>query len=220
MITTSIQNPGLFKINDEITQEIHYGCNQEWYRKKWQRLSGCGPTAVTNIIYYLNRTRFGSESDHSTLTKSNCLILMEEIWRYVTPTLRGIPSTKMLYDDVLDYANAKALNIQLKMFDIPDRRYSRPEMQLLLTFLDEALSNNAPVAFLNLNNGDEKKLDSWHWVTIISLDYEEDAGAAFANILDEGVIKRIDLAQWFQTTTLGGGFVSFNLASSNVLLNP
>jgi hypothetical protein len=32
---------------------------------------------------------------------------------------------------------------------------------------------------------------------------------AFTTILDEGVIKKVNLAQWFQTTTLGGGFVSF-----------
>jgi hypothetical protein len=72
-----------------------------------------------------------------------------------------------------------------------------------------ALRNDTPVAFLNLNNGAEKQLYSWHWVTIISLEYEEDGNTAFADILDEGLIKKIDLAGWFRTTTLGGGFVSF-----------
>ena len=29
--------------------------------------------------------------------------------------------------------------------------------------------------------------------------------------LDEGIIKKIDVTQWYATTTLGGGFVSFTV---------
>jgi hypothetical protein len=208
MVTRSIQNLGLFKINDEITQSISYGCIQEWYASRWQRLSGCGPTAVSTIVSYLNRTQAGSNS--ASLTKRDCISLMEEVWQYVTPTLKGIPSTKILYDDVLAYAQAKALKIKLDVMDIPKNRLRRPDFQSLLSFLDVALGNDTPVAFLNLNNGDVKQLDSWHWVTIISLEYAEDGSACYTEILDEGMIKRIDLAQWFHATTLGGGFVSFN----------
>ncbi len=214
MLTKSIQNVNLFKIYDEAAQRTYYGCDQEWYKRKWQRLSGCGPTAVSNIVYYLNRTHTDSVPDDSPLTKSDCVSLMEEVWRYVTPTLRGIPSTKMLYHDVLDYAKAKALNLQLDVIDIPEKQLLRPEFSRILSFLDLALSNNTLVAFLNLNNGTEKQLDSWHWVTIISLEYAEDASAAFIHFLDEGGIKKIDLVQWFRTTTLGGGFVSIGLADS------
>jgi hypothetical protein len=34
--------------------------------------------------------------------------------------------------------------------------------------------------------------EPWHWVTIISLEYEEDGTSVYVNILDEGQIKRID----------------------------
>lgn len=152
MTARSIKNFNIFKINDEVAQTIWYGCNQEWYRTKWRRLTGCGPTAVTNIIYYLNYTRGVYPQDESPPTKNESLSLMEEIWEFVTPTLRGIPSTKLLYDDVMAYA-----------------------------------------------------------ITIVSLEYAEDGKTALIEILDEGLIKKIDLVQWFHTTTRGGGFVSFNL---------
>jgi hypothetical protein len=70
------------------------------------------------------------------------------------------------------------------------------------------------VAFLNLCNGSEKKLDRWHWVTLISLEYAEGGERVFADILDAGIIKRIDLALWYKTTTLGGGFVYFTARDS------
>lgn len=210
MIKRSIQNLNLFEIYDEITSKDCYGCDQEWYRTKWQRLSGCGPTVATTILYYLRRSRPASGPDNSPLNRSGCLSLMEEVWQYVTPKLSGIPTTKMFYDDVLAYAKAKALNLKLDVIDIPGNRSLRPEFRRLLMFLADALRSDAPIAFLNLNNGDEKQLDSWHWVTIISLEYAEDESTAFTEILDEGIIKKINLAQWFQTTTLGGGFVSIS----------
>ena len=69
------------------------------------------------------------------------------------------------------------------------------------------------MAFLNLCNGEEKNLDRWHWVTIISLEYAKDKNQVLANILDEGVIKKISLSLWYHTTTLGGGFVYFTNSS-------
>ena len=76
-------------------------------------------------------------------------------------------------------------------------------------FLEGALHQDSPVAFLNLCNGDENNLEPWHWVTIISLEYSEDGKCVFIEILDEGLIKKIDLLLWYDTTTYGGGFVYF-----------
>lgn len=64
---------------------------------------------------------------------------------------------------------------------------------------------------------DNRNVDPWHWVTIISLGYGEDGNNAFVNILDEGIIKRIGLELWYKTTTLGGGFVYFTTSGDNHL---
>ncbi|MDP4128307.1 MAG: hypothetical protein Q8912_15420 [Bacillota bacterium] len=207
----SILNENFFKIKDEDTQDTFYGCHQAWYTTKWQRLAGCGPTVVSNIVHYLNCKRSDSGTTNLPLTKSEALSLMEEVYQYVTPTLRGIPTTKLLYDDVLDYAKARALNMSLEILDVPKKRELRPLFRHLIAFLDKALSKDTPIAFLNLDNGAEKGLDSWHWVTIISLEYAADENTAIIRILDEGMIKKVDLALWFETTKLGGGFVSIEV---------
>jgi len=211
MITISIKDRDIFKIMDEDDLCTHYGCNQEWYMTEWQRRSGCGPTVVTNILHYLNCKHNDVKKNISLLAKSEALLMMEEVWQYVTPTMGGIPTIELLYDYVIDYAKSKALNIKLELISIHENQLLRPEFQHLISFLEKALCNDTPIAFLNLDNGDEKELDSWHWVTIISLDYVADGSTAFIDILDGGSIKRIDLVKWFCSTILGGGFVSFDL---------
>lgn len=134
---------------------------------------------------------------------------MEEIWKFVTPTREGIPTTKMLYESVIAYANAKGINVEHRCCDLPKKKSLRPKFMDVVYFLEEALQQDSPIAFLNLCNGDEKNLEPWHWVTIISLEYSEDGNNAFIDILDEGLIKKINLLLWHKTTAHGGGFVYF-----------
>lgn len=213
MIKKSIQNLDLFQIHDDNSEKIYFGCDQEWYRSKWKRLSGCGPTAVTNLVLY-HRVQNEAKNEAPRTVKSRCVALMEEVWRYVTPTLRGIPSTELLCKGIAAYSKAKSLGITTDVLNIPKDRALRPTFSSLLSFMDESLASNLPIAFLNLHNGEEAHLDSWHWVTIVSLAYEEDESAAFIEILDEGVIKKIDFLQWYLTTTLGGGLVRFCFGDS------
>jgi hypothetical protein len=212
MITKSISNPNLFKIIDEDTHKIYHGCNQKWYTTVWRRLSGCGPTVASNLIFYLYLTRQTPDSRQNFIRK-NCLPLMEEIWEYVTPTFKGVSTTKMFYEAVLSYAKSKGLDVQYSFFDLPQDKLNRPRLSELLNFLERALCKDAPIAFLNLCNGAEKALERWHWVTIISLEYKDNGDYAFVNILDDGQIKKINLALWYNSTTKGGGFVYFTPTS-------
>lgn len=211
MKVRSISNPELFKVFNQETNECHYGCNQEWYSTEWQRLSGCGPTVATNIIYYLTRKGKVSPAGQGMACKTECSALMEDVWKYVTPTTHGIPETKMLIEAMLSYVQSKKLNFEYQFLDLPEDRDSRPTLAEVLDFLETAFIKDAPVAFLNLCNGGEQTLDEWHWVTIISLGYRDKEEQIYVNILDEGMVKKIDLALWYNTTTLGGGFVYFSV---------
>lgn len=204
--STSIKNTDLFQIQDSNSSAVYYGCDQTWYRTKWQRLAGCGPTTAANLFYYHVRSGAAAEGEIIP-AKSRCVALMEETWNFVTPGLRGVNTTAMFSGGISAFASAKAMRAEPMALDIPKNRFQRPELSAVSEFLENSLSKDLPVAFLNLDNGDEKRLDSWHWVTVIALDYERD-GAAAVKILDEGRIKQIDLALWLQTTSLGGGFVS------------
>lgn len=209
MNTKSISNPNLFKIVDDTKNKTLYGYHQDCYTTEWQRLSGCGPSAASNIIFYLNYTRSNFGIGQSFNKIENCLSLIEEVWEYVTPGEKGIPTTKIFYEDVLSYALAKGLNVEYSVCDLPEDKVNRPKLNEVLKFLEVALLKDAPIAFLNLCNGQVKNLDPWHWVTIISLEYVEDGSSALVEILDQGIIKKIDLVLWYNTTTLGGGFVYF-----------
>jgi len=205
----TITQPNLFKISDESAQKTYDGCNQVWYPSKWQRLSGCGPSAASNIFFYLSHSRSTLGLEEGLNTKEAWLSLMKEMWTYVTPSLRGVNTLKMFYEPMLAYTKAKGVNVEYRICDVPKKRSQRPKLKDIVIFLEEALGKDAPIAFLNLCNGEEKNLDRWHWVTIISLEYTEDGQSVFADILDQGEIKRINLALWYDTTTLGGGFVYF-----------
>ncbi|MEK6266292.1 MAG: hypothetical protein N2B06_16220 [Clostridium sp.] len=211
MIVKSIENPDLFKVLDKSTNKMVNGCNQEWYTTEWQRQSGCGPTTASALIFYLNHSRSIFEADKSITSNESCLSLMEEVWEYVTPTKEGIPTIKMFYEDVLAYTKSLELDVNYNCLDLPKDKSKRPTLSEVLNFLQDGLSNDAPIAFLNLCNGEEKNLQRWHWVTIISLEYSEDGKSAFVNILDEELIKKVDLALWYNNTKLGGGFVYFTV---------
>lgn len=211
MLTQSISDLDLLKVVDENTLKTYYGCNQEWYRTERRRLSGCGPSVAATIICYLNNKRFSVGVEQRSNSKESCLSLMQEVWKYVTPATDGIPTTKMWLESVLSYTKAKGLNIKYSICDLPKEAFIRPSVYQVISFIKEALLEDKPVAFLNLCNGKEANLDSWHWVTIISLNYKKDGSGAFITILDRGKMKTVDLLLWYDTTTLGGGFVSFSL---------
>ncbi len=204
----AIRSPEIFILRDEADPAVvWHGFNQTWFHTSWQRRSGCGPTAVASAVYYLRRTRRlpGAEQPFS---QSECRALMEDVWKYVTPTLHGIPSANMLVDGARAYFRARSLPVRADTLDIPARRQDRPAMSGLLDFLAGGLDGDMPVAFLNLNSGREKTLDSWHWVPLIRLQDGPDR-IARADILDEGLVKTVNLTRWYGTTTLGGGFVRF-----------
>ena len=210
MIMRSVSNPSLFEVVDTRTGKTYYGCNQEWYPTYLQRRSGCGPSVTSNIVLYLSRTRRlapGFQRDCGS--KEKCVAVLTEMWSAVTPTWLGIPSTQVFADAVLSYLRAHNVDAQVKIFDVPDHKRPRVSIDEMVNFIGAALEQNIPVAFLNLCNGNEKTLSAWHWVTITAIEHEQDGSGAIATILDEGEFRTLNLALWYDTTTLGGGFVYF-----------
>ncbi len=207
MISVSLAKPDLFKIRDKGAGKAQYGCDQDWYATEWQRMAGCGPSVACNIVSYLERRRRGTGGAGTCMSKAASLRNMQEAWEYVTPTKMGLPKISMFYDAVLRYAKARGLNVEYGFLELPKARSRRPGLAEVISFIRDALSKDAPVAFLNLCNGVEKKLEAWHWVTIVALESSEGGKRAFVKIVDNGAVKKIDLALWHATSKLGGGFV-------------
>ena len=149
---------------------------------------------MCNIIWYLNHIRPVFDLNQDCSSKEKSISFMEEIWTYVTPSTEDIPTTEMLYESVMAYAKTKGLNVNYRVCDVPEKKASRPPLTDVIGFLEKALLKDTPLAFLNLCNGGEENLEPWHWVTVVSLEYEADGKSVFIEVLDQGLIKRIDLA--------------------------
>lgn len=199
----SVKNPEYFEIIDENTNMKYYGLNQVWYKKPWQRMAGCGPTVASNIMLY--------DKKNTGTAKDEAVKLMDEIWEHVTPTLKGVNTTSVFYSGLISLAKSSGTSLSYDAVDIPKKKDMRPPLEKIVEFIKCSLQKDIPVAFLNLNNGEETQLDQWHWVTLTAMEYEEDLSMVKAKILDEGMNKEINLLLWYNTTTLGGGFVSFSL---------
>lgn len=207
MIKVSLLDIGKFYILDEESGEMHLGSNQEWYSGEFQRLAGCGPAVASNMIHYLLGDKCGEER----IGKKDFLALMEEVWCYVTPLEgRGLPSTDLFYRSLLDYSRDKAFMVRrFAILDMHSPSPERPKFEEIIKLIEGGLSCDLPVAFLSLNSGQVNNLDEWHWVTIVALEYED--AQAYVDIMDGGEIKQVDLTLWYNTTTLGGGFVYFDV---------
>lgn len=210
MMTVSIRDIPVLDVAGETPGKIFHGFDQEWYPTLWQRRSGCGPTVAAETAFYYTRSR-AADPPAGPASHGEALEQMLQAWRHVTPTARGIPSAALLRDDFAQYAGAAGLPLEPECLDIPARRDERPALSQLVQFVAQPLGEDMPVAFLNLHNGSEAQLDSWHWVLIVGLSYEPEGTAAVASILDEGVRKTVDLGLWLDSTKLGGGLVRFRL---------
>jgi len=179
-----------------------YGCNQEWYGKPWQRLSGCGPTAASMIALY----QFNQKESSKTLEDAKAV--MSTIWTYVTPGFGGINRLDRFYNGFSKYLLSQNIVHTNHALEIPKNSSLRPTLSQVVDFILSGLEADAPVAFLNLNNGKVHNLEAYHWVVITGMDLS-DPNSIRIHILDGGQRLNIDLSLWLETTTASGGFVYF-----------
>lgn len=180
------------------------GADQEWYPDRWQRLAGCGPTAAAVIFAYLAKTRpeFSPLCPGNVENRADFTAHMERVWEYVTPVLHGLNDPGLMVSGMAAYAAARGVRLAPALFTVPAARTRRPSYEAAAAFVAESLGRDCPVAFLNLHNGLEKRLDWWHWVTIVALDGDS------AAILDSGAQLEISLRLWYETSKKRGGFVA------------
>jgi len=191
----------LLNITDK-SGESNIGGSQDWFDDKWQKLSGCGPTTASNIIWYMTKSdeKFADLCPQNE-TKDDFEKLMETMFTYITPGVRGVNRSSIFKKGLSKYFGDLDVNFHIEVLDIPKVKKNRPVSFDVQSFILSALRANMPLAFLNLNNGDVADLDSWHWVTVIG------AVGQDVSILDRGKIFEMDFEKWLFSTTLGGALV-------------
>lgn len=204
MKSTHLQNLDKLKMIDQSNQETIFGFSQEWYKTKWQRMAGCGPTAASSLIYY------GLQNETS-LDKTKAIDLMEALWKYVTPGMGGVYKRSQFTNGLKRYFKTHEIHSNIESIEITKNKKTRLSLIDTVNFIENGLNSNSLIAFLNLDNGDEKKLDEWHWVVICGVDIHENHSQVFVNIIDDGKLFAIDLDLWLKTTKRGGAFVYFTM---------
>lgn len=194
---TGLRSPGLLHIGSA------WGAMQAWYPSWFKRMSGCGPTAASNLVWYLAASR---PQCAALVEGEDMLRLMERMWRYVTPGMRGVDRAEILADGLTRFGQDQGVPLAPRSLEIPERKALRPAPEDVLGFLTEAFRADAPVAFLNLHNGGLPGLDSWHWVTLVSVD-----DSLLCEMFDQGRRQVIDLGQWLRTTAKGGALVTLRV---------
>jgi hypothetical protein len=210
-IRQAVKNYRLLEVENDSADEVCYGCRQEWYSTSWKRVAGCGPSVVSTIINYVTRARETARAPEGPPARASIdemRKLMDDVWAYVTPTIRGIPNTRILREGIERYVERNCAGFDIRELAVPKRREMRPPLAEIVAFLTDALAADVPAAFLALDSGDEKRLDAWHWVTLVSVEYEPDMSAVSVEVIDECRLFEANLLRWYATTSAGGGFVS------------
>lgn len=190
---------------------ISYGCDQDWYHGTFQRLAGCGPTAATNNLIYMQRAgRYDFRLSVDTLAQ--CVALMHTIWEYVTPTPLGLYKTSFYQRGINRFFATKGYPLRCDVF--PVHGSNSVNYHSAVNFIASHLRDECPVSFLNLCNGAVDNMDKWHWITIVGISYTQDMGHITVEVFDAGNHKFLDLRKWLQTCTLPGGFCSYSVKPS------
>lgn len=199
----TLNTPKLLEVQSK--HGVYIGGSQEWYSESWQRMSGCGPTAASNLIWYLTRSRseLGCLCDVGNADKVSFVKLMSEMFTHITPGMLGVNTSAIFTTGVLKYGEVHDVTLIPHVIEIPKLSILRPDLEKVQEFILSALRSDCPVAFLNLSNGNQHKLDGWHWVTIIALETE----TMSVYFSDQGHILNIDFAAWLKTSLLGGALI-------------
>ncbi len=194
-----INDIDLLKVRDPLMGST-VGGSQMWYSERWPRMSGCGPTAASNIVWYYARSRpeLRSLCNVGGADRARFTHLMDEMFTFITPGLQGVNSAAIFTDGIVRYGAAHGVGFKTHILEA-GRHVDEDDAR---DFIVGALKKDAPVAFLNLSNGALDNLESWHWVTIVGLD-----DRMKASIADQGRVFEIDLWKWLKTTRLGGALV-------------
>ena len=203
---SAILFPEAMCLVEPVSGQVSWGANQLWYGDLWQRKAGCGPSTAASLIFYQKQKQRLLQRK-PLLSSRQCLLdQMMEMWNYIQPGPGGVNRVAQFTEGLEKYRAAQNLNFEISALAIaedPSQRCGWPQVS---QFLETALKQDEPVAFLNLCAGEEKRIDEWHWVMISTLNPE----TGIITFLDESKIKEAALALWLRSTTKRGGFVTLH----------
>jgi len=194
-----------------------YGYNQDWYKTSFKRTRGCGPTAATMLLLYLNR-RETEPLPYQGHSISSITKVLENVWDFVTPGwLLGLSSTGKFCKGMEALFGHYGLSWQCRKLSVTVSRSKRTSLAQTVKFLEDGVASDCPIAFLNLHKGGVTVLESWHWIVLVALSYDANHNRYMVTCYDSGHPITFDLGLWLETTRLGGGFVYITVGTPSII---
>lgn len=191
----------------ELENKTTYGYNQSWYPTSFKRTRGCGPTTAAMLLSYLNR-REGQPLPYQCDDIPSIVRVLEDVWGFITPGwLLGLNSTGKFCKGAEALLRRYGVKWRCHRLSVAAVKARRASLASVVSFVEAGLASDCPVAFLNLHRGRETALDSWHWMVLVSLVFDQGGNRYLATCYDCGRRITFDLGRWLETTRLGGGFV-------------
>ncbi len=201
-----------------------WGGQQAWFSRSWQRSRGCSVTAASLITAYMARkagqvslfrpyrhalrSRGFVDARH-VYSKAEFLEHMEDLWTYLHPGLLGIYRPRQMKQALEQFCRDRGHSFHALSYRLKPRLFKRTAKtyEEMLDFIQSQLLFDAPLAMLIYDRGKLRTVQSWHWVSVIGIHFNKGQQARLT-LIDHGNWLELDLDQWFQTTRLGGAFVS------------
>ncbi len=190
----------LSHIEINIENNLYYGFDQDWHTGYFHKMAGCGPTTATMLLNYLRlRDSLNIPINHNNLDELKKSL--NNVFNYVTPGAHGVNKTSMFVDGINKFILEHKLNYKCEELVINKGFDKRPNLDEAIDFIKKGIDCDCPIAFLSLSKGDIKVIDSWHWMTIVSIVDK------IVTFYDNGKKESFDIEVWLKTSKLGGGFV-------------
>jgi len=195
--TMEIKNPKW--LETVLDGKVVYGLDQEWYEDKFRRLAGCGPVTAATTLMYIGK-REGGLPDYVNSDMEKILFMLNDVWQYVRPGVKGLHKVENYVRGVNKLCKNYGVGWECRHIKVS----KNTPVAHAAAFIESGISNDSPVAFLNLHKGDVAAFDSWHWFALTGIRMED--GKYILNGVDEGRKLEFDLDRWIATTKKGGGF--------------
>ena len=222
--TRYLKHPEWLEVRDPETDQQWPGGRQQWYPEKEKQKRGCGPTTAAEMTAYLARKGRlvslyqpfkGAERTYGVIPavyryeRAGFTLHMQDLWYAFEPKALGIPTVSNYQTKLKRFARSRGIKLESKTYVVhPWTQRRRRNFRRLVTFIQEGLDEDLPLAFLNYHGGQAREITPWHWMTVIGLRVNRDNSQAELIVTSHGRLIRLSLDKWFYTARSGGGFVS------------
>lgn len=144
--------------------ELFYGPDQHWYKKKWDALSGCGPTTAAIVTAHMAQNIDSCKALYAydfPMDSETFLKHMDSIHNFVKPGAKGLTDPHFFGSKTVVYAASKSVKIDYKVMD---RSY---DFETVFGEIKGVIDKGILPSLLILRNP-HKELDdfTWHWMPI------------------------------------------------------